>query len=74
MPSYDYNCKDCEKPFTIEKSMNDNTEPVCMHCNSSNVARLWGNVQLKGCGAKESSFAGCKSSCSKSSCSGCSCG
>ena len=73
MASYDYNCKDCGKTFTVEKSMTDSSKPVCVHCNSCNVARIWGNVQLKGCGSKGNS-SGCGSSCSKSSCSGCSCG
>jgi len=73
MPGYDYNCKDCEKTFTIEKSMTDNTEPVCVYCNSSNVARIWGNIQLKGCGSKGNSSS-CGTSCTKSSCSGCNCG
>lgn len=70
MPSYDYTCKACEKNFTIEKSMTDNTEPVCIYCNSANVTRIWGKIQLKGCDRTENS-SGCGSSCSKSSCSGC---
>ena len=73
MASYDYSCKDCEKAFTIQKSMTDDTEPPCVFCNSSNVCRIWGNVQLKGGGSK-GSVSGCSSSCSKSSCSGCNCG
>ncbi|HBG49689.1 MAG TPA: FmdB family transcriptional regulator [Cyanobacteria bacterium UBA9971] len=73
MASYDYTCKDCAQVFTIEKSMTDSSKPACVYCNSSNVARIWGNVQLKGCGSKGSS-SGCGSSCSKSSCSGCNCG
>ncbi len=72
MPNYDYKCKDCEIVFTIEKSMNDSANPVCPKCNSAEVSRVWGKIQLKGCD-KTSGTSSCGSNCTKSSCSGCSC-
>jgi len=74
MPSYDYNCKQCNENFTIEKSMSDTSTPNCPKCNSEDVAKDWGGFQLKGCcktsGASVSSGGGC-GSCSGGSCSGC---
>ncbi len=69
MPSYDYTCKNCKNTFTIEKSMNDNITTVCTHCNSTDIVRLWGNIELKGCSKGSSS--NCSTSCTKSSCLGC---
>jgi len=71
MPSYDYKCKNCEKVFTIEKSMTDSSVPACIECSSSEVTRIWGNIQLKGCGKGGPSV--CSSSCTKTSCAGCNC-
>ena len=68
MPSYDYSCKKCNENFTIEKSMNDETKPMCPKCNSDEVARIWGGFQVKGCGSSSSGSCG---SCSGGSCSGC---
>ncbi len=70
MPSYDYNCKECDEIFTIEKSMNDDSVPDCPKCGSANVSKVWGNIQFKGCGAKGSSSGGC-GGCSGGSCSTC---
>ena len=67
MPSYDYKCCDCNKEFTIRKSMNDPSTPSCPTCESVNVNRIWGGIQFKGSGKASG---GCGGGCS-SSCSGC---
>lgn len=81
MPSYDYRCKECREPFSVERSMKDSTEPNCEHCGSSEVARIW-NMQIRAGGitpdvgqgqarsSSKSSGGGCGSCCG-SSCSSC---
>lgn len=73
MPNYDYNCKDCDKVFTVAKSMNDSSVPDCPECGSANVAKVWGNIQFKGCGTKGSSGGGSGGcgGCTGGSCSSC---
>jgi putative FmdB family regulatory protein len=58
MPSYDYSCKLCGSIFTINKSMNDTTEPNCPACQSPDVKKLWGGIQFKGCGGSSGSSGG----------------
>ncbi|MDD3013698.1 MAG: zinc ribbon domain-containing protein [Candidatus Gastranaerophilales bacterium] len=72
MPSYDYRCNKCHEIFTVTKSMNDSSTPTCPCCGSNEVAKVWGNVQLKGCckTSGSSSGGGC-SSCSGGSCGSC---
>ncbi len=41
MPSYDYRCQSCRETFEIERSMNDQTKPVCTHCQSEEVSRIF---------------------------------
>lgn len=67
MPDYDYNCKDCNKNFTVNKSMNDTSTPSCPKCSSSNIKRVWGGFIVKGC----SSSGGSCNSCGGGSCSTC---
>ncbi|MDZ4832548.1 MAG: zinc ribbon domain-containing protein [Candidatus Melainabacteria bacterium] len=82
MPNYDYRCKDCREPFSVERSMKDNTEPNCEHCGSAEVNRIW-NIQIRSGGITPdvgqgsspkssggSSGGGCGSCCG-SSCSSC---
>ncbi|MFH0702672.1 MAG: zinc ribbon domain-containing protein [bacterium] len=74
MPYYDYNCKNCNEEFTVEKSMNDSTMPFCPKCKSSDVGKIWGNFSLKGCDCKNTGSASLKKgcgSCRGNSCSGC---
>jgi putative FmdB family regulatory protein len=42
MPSYEYECKDCKKDFTIFLSLKElEAKPkiICPHCESDNVDR-----------------------------------
>lgn len=41
MPSYDYRCQSCSETFEIERSMNDDTKPSCLHCKSEEVSRIF---------------------------------
>jgi putative FmdB family regulatory protein len=72
MPIYDYKCKKCCETTSIEKSMNDIYIPVCKTCGSSEVSRIWGKIQLKGCAASSegTTSSSCRG-CSKTSCTGC---
>ncbi|EKE02390.1 MAG: hypothetical protein ACD_20C00395G0020 [uncultured bacterium] len=67
MPDYDYNCKNCNEIFTVNKSMSDTTIPDCPKCNSPDVKRIWGSFIVKG-GNGSGSKCG---SCSSGSCSTC---
>jgi len=42
MPTYEYQCKDCNKKFEvyIELSKLDKTRPVCPKCGKRRVVRL----------------------------------
>lgn len=63
MPSYDFKCNNCELVFTVSKSMEDSTVPLCPECSSrENVSRVWGCIN----------FGGMSNNPSSSSCSGCS--
>lgn len=70
MPSYDYNCVECDENFSFEKSMTDEAIPNCPKCSSENIKRIWGGFQVKGCYPSASKGKGC-GPCSKSSCSTC---
>jgi len=65
MPSYDFECKECGKVFTIRKSMNEKVVPACPICESTNTSRKWSATELK---AQSSGCSGCSSS--KGSCGG----
>jgi putative FmdB family regulatory protein len=41
MPSYDYRCGDCNKDFTVERSMTDDSQQGCLDCGSENANRIW---------------------------------
>ncbi|MEI7475073.1 MAG: zinc ribbon domain-containing protein [bacterium] len=71
MPSYDYKCKDCDKAFTITKSMNDLTVPDCPECKSENVSKVWGGFIVAGKSNSDDSSSSKCGSCSSSSCSTC---
>ena len=40
MPKYDYRCETCSSIVEFERSIGDNTEPIC--CSKS-MSRLWGS-------------------------------
>lgn len=71
MPCYDYSCIDCEQIFTIKKSMTDDNKPQCPECKGTNVARVWGSVNLGGMSKGGGSGSSGCSSCSGGSCSIC---
>jgi len=48
MPEYEYRCRQCDKAFVIERSMNDISPVNCSHCNSDNLARVWNATFLSG--------------------------
>ncbi len=41
MPAYDYRCQKCEDTFEIERSMKDDSKPVCTQCGSEDVTRIF---------------------------------
>ncbi len=51
MPTYEYGCPDCGKPFEIRLSMAEYAErkaPPCPHCGSARVIRKFTLVNLGG--------------------------
>ena len=71
MPCYDFECDSCDFVFTVTKSMNDSTEPVCPKCHSSeHTKRVWGCLGLGGMTNKVTSSSSC-SGCSSKNCSTC---
>lgn len=67
MPNYDYKCQNCNKVFTITKSMTDLSTPNCPECKNDKVSKIWGGFTLSG---KVTSSANC-GSCTSSNCSTC---
>lgn len=48
MPSYDYRCKGCENKVTLERSMSDESKPICPDCGSEDMNRIWSVVAISG--------------------------
>ena len=81
MPSYDYRRKSCDDLVTLERSMSDESTPVCTGCGAETLNRIWnafiisgGSTPDVGQGVGASSSAPRKSgcgSCSTHSCSTC---
>jgi putative FmdB family regulatory protein len=49
VPTYEYNCGDCKKPFDVRASMAEYSEglsPKCPNCGSENVARGFSAVNV----------------------------
>lgn len=49
MPSYDYVCRDCGRPFTLRLSMaaySEGVRPACAECGSANVERSFSRVNV----------------------------
>ena len=49
MPTYEYTCNDCEKPFDIRASISEYSEglnPKCPNCGSDKVARGFSVVNV----------------------------
>lgn len=81
MPSYDYRCQSCKNNVTLERSMSDDSTPLCTECGSEEMNRIWsvsfvisgGSTPDVGQGTKTSSApkkSGC-GSCTSHSCSTC---
>lgn len=48
MPAYDYKCKDCEAPYTLEGRITEETPwSACPSCNSNNVHRVFSPAHIK---------------------------
>lgn len=49
MPTYEYSCKDCKKPFDVRASISEYSEglsPECPECGSHNVERGFSVVNV----------------------------
>jgi putative FmdB family regulatory protein len=49
VPTYEYTCNDCKKPFDIRASISEYSEglsPKCPTCESDNVARRFSVVNV----------------------------
>jgi len=67
MPAYDFNCKQCEKNFTVQVSIKDKAKVACPQCGSQDIEQKFNRVNLGGI-----SGGGAGSSCSSGSCGSCS--
>jgi putative FmdB family regulatory protein len=75
MPSYDYRCQTCNSFVTLERSMTDNSTPVCSGCGSQDMNRIWNVVAISsGSKAEPGHFKKSPSRGGCGSCSGGSCG
>lgn len=48
MPSYDYKCNACKNNITLERSMKDESAPVCSECGSEDMNRVWNVFVISG--------------------------
>jgi putative FmdB family regulatory protein len=48
MPAYDYRCKDCDSPYTLQGKITEDV-PIsdCPQCNSDNVYRVFSPAHIK---------------------------
>ena len=59
MPTYEYECKKCGKPFDAFQRMSDPPLGQCPHCGSKRVQRLisgGGGIIFKGSGFYETDY------------------
>ena len=50
MPAYEYECKDCQKDFTIYlsiKEFDEKPQIKCPHCESDNVHKIFTSFYAK---------------------------
>ncbi len=50
MPTYDYRCNACLKEFFVQLTITEyekSPPPACPHCKSTNVTRLYTNVNVQ---------------------------
>lgn len=64
MPTYEFNCNDCNTKFELFMSMSDNTLPRCPNCDSSKTRKLISSgsgIIFKGSGFYKTDYTGKKS-------------
>ncbi|MHB1051297.1 MAG: FmdB family zinc ribbon protein [Bacteroidota bacterium] len=75
MPTYEYNCKECNNRYDIFHKVREIEEDiVCPSCGSSQHQRVMSVTSMSMAGVSSSSFSDTSSSCSTGSCCGGSCG
>lgn len=50
MPTYEYRCKDCQTDFSVLLMITEYEKcpsPACPRCNSTNVVRVFANVNVQ---------------------------
>jgi putative FmdB family regulatory protein len=50
MPTYEYECKECSKEFSVVLTISEyekSSPPACPHCHSSSVTRIYTNVNVQ---------------------------
>ena len=60
MPTYKYNCKECENTFSIKASIAEKSaglEPACPECGSKDVYQSFGSIGI--IGSSQSGPGGC---------------
>ena len=67
MPTYEFICNKCGKPFEVFTSISGKRKVKCPECKSGSICQVFTTVQIKG----SKSGSSC-STCSSSSCSTCS--
>lgn len=75
MPSYDYRCKGCDGQITLERSMSDESKPVCTDCGSEDLNRIWTAFIIAGASTPDlgqGTFSGGSAAPRKSGCGSCS--
>ena len=46
MPAYDYFCPECEQIVTITQNIGSSERPVCPHCHSASLKRVFTQVAV----------------------------
>jgi putative FmdB family regulatory protein len=49
MPTYEYQCKDCKKTFSVHLTISEHEHtppPACEHCGSRNVEQILSGVTV----------------------------
>ncbi len=66
MPTYEYICQDCGKPFDVRASMSayaEGLEPACPECGSKATERRFSSVNvMRGSGRSQGSASACDAS------------
>ncbi|MEJ2637216.1 MAG: zinc ribbon domain-containing protein [Calditrichia bacterium] len=49
MPNYYFKCNDCQKTFSVRRSVEEMVKlppPPCVHCGGKNVQRLYSGISV----------------------------